>query len=98
VRGLYLFANVGNTDLTTDLTAVKFKYTRGLDGTTGWKKRARSFSGEPTTSPQGTELIAETSVQLNDAESITIAARSLVAIEIFKPQQSQRRRKTRRQP
>jgi hypothetical protein len=95
VRSLYLFANVGNTDL----SAVKFNYTRGLDGTTtGWKKRARSFSGAPTDAPQGTELIAETSVQVNDAESIAIPARSLVAIEIFKPPQSQRQRKIKWRP
>jgi hypothetical protein len=77
---------------------VKFNYTRGLDSTTGWKKRARSFTGEPTDAPQGTEIIAETPVQLSDQESIPIPARSIVAIEIFKPQQSQGRRKTKRKP
>lgn len=81
VRSLYLFANVGNTDI----PAVTFNYTRGLDGTKGWKKRARSFSGTPAAAPQGTILFAATPVQVNDPQSIYVPARSLVAIEIFKP-------------
>lgn len=95
---LYVFANVGNTSLEVGANPLTFKYTRGIDAkvnaSAGWKKRAWLFDGPTSTNPKGKQLSASAdgdAVQYEADESISLPARSLLAIELFKPATARQR-------
>ncbi|MBD0372896.1 MAG: hypothetical protein ICV60_18775 [Pyrinomonadaceae bacterium] len=78
-QALYIFANVGN-----DIDNVAFTYTRGLDYSGNWKKTVRVFDGDPAAYPYGRVTERATSVAPGQTQTINIAARSLVAVQVFK--------------
>ena len=80
---LYVFANVGNS-AASGAKALKFQYSRGLEGQTPpddqWKRTIYEFSGSGRNSPLTTNR--PTLVRLGDWETVSIPERSLLAIRV----------------
>jgi hypothetical protein len=76
LRSVYFFANVSNSTET-----FTFHYLKGLDYSGNWKKTIRLFDGRDA---NGFQTVNGAVVQPKDSETLTLAPRSMAAVQISK--------------